>query len=481
VDRLRVESLLPDSTLAVAGVGEFRGALELVRAGGGLAVLNEVGLEDYVRGIAEVPSSWPMEALKAQAIAARTYALHERGSPPPGAAELGAHICATQACQVYVGLAKERGEVGDRWVAAVNATRGQVLTRRGAPIKAMYSSGEPIPGAAPAPPPAPKKAPAPPPPPPPPAAVTPPSIPTVAPPPKLPLLPLVPTAPAPKPAPASAPPPPAPAPAAEPARPAPPPAAAQVDAPRFRGHGMGMSQYGALNKASKGASAKGILASYYKGARVTHVGADQLASTIRVAMEPVRSTMVVNSAKPFRFLDGSGKLVAVAGPGEWTVKSGPAGKVRVVPPAGQLEAPVVEALGVDAGGPSADDASTVRLRLSAPAMVAVVVHGPDGVPSPAPPVFMDAGEWPLPPLALPDAERRVVSVVADAGAGRVTTVPLNVAAGGPAVPASSSSPAGASAAEPLRGAVAVALMALLLWAAVALGWLRCALVTRWAR
>ncbi|HEX2064997.1 MAG TPA: SpoIID/LytB domain-containing protein, partial [Acidimicrobiales bacterium] len=75
MDRLRVESLVPGTPLGVAGVGEFRGALELVRSGGGIALVNEVGLEDYVRGIAEVPSSWPMEALKAQAIAARTYGL----------------------------------------------------------------------------------------------------------------------------------------------------------------------------------------------------------------------------------------------------------------------------------------------------------------------------------------------------------------------------------------------------------------------
>lgn len=58
--------------------GVYRGVLELQpRAVGGLQVVNALGLEDYVRGVVagESPSSWPAEALKAQAVAARTYAI----------------------------------------------------------------------------------------------------------------------------------------------------------------------------------------------------------------------------------------------------------------------------------------------------------------------------------------------------------------------------------------------------------------------
>ncbi|MDP9071204.1 MAG: SpoIID/LytB domain-containing protein, partial [Actinomycetota bacterium] len=175
VDRVRVENLGPEGFLGVAGVGDYRGALELVRAGGGVAVVNDVGFEDYLRGIAEVPASWPMEVQRAQVIAARTYALHEmaRRDGPPGS-EVGAHICSTQACQVYVGLAKERSPGAERWVAAVESTRNQVLVKKGAPILAMYSSGQPLPPLAPPRPPAPAPARPPPPSPTPPPAPAPP-------------------------------------------------------------------------------------------------------------------------------------------------------------------------------------------------------------------------------------------------------------------------------------------------------------------
>ena len=179
VERVRFESLAPDGFLTAGDLGDYRGAMEVVRAGGGVGVINDVGVEDYVRGIAEVPSSWPTEALRAQAIAARTYALHEKGSPPASASEIGADICPTQACQVYVGLAKERAEAGERWVAAVEATRGQVLLRKGGPIRAMYYAGA-IPGTG-GPPPQKPAAKAAAPPPPKPASAAPPPTPPSAP------------------------------------------------------------------------------------------------------------------------------------------------------------------------------------------------------------------------------------------------------------------------------------------------------------
>ena len=59
--------------------GLYRGAIE-IQAGGGLDAINVVSLDDYVRGVVagEMPSSWPLEALKAQAVTARTYALATR-------------------------------------------------------------------------------------------------------------------------------------------------------------------------------------------------------------------------------------------------------------------------------------------------------------------------------------------------------------------------------------------------------------------
>src|SRR4051812_48778722 len=65
-------------TIQLAGHGTYRGALEVLPGTfSGISVINEVALEDYVQGVvpAESPASWPLEALKAQAVAARTYAI----------------------------------------------------------------------------------------------------------------------------------------------------------------------------------------------------------------------------------------------------------------------------------------------------------------------------------------------------------------------------------------------------------------------
>src|SRR6185369_1003024 len=73
----------------------------------------DMSFEDaYLIGIYEMPASFPMEALKAQAVAARTYALRQGGS-----------ICATESCQVF----KPAPGRNDRWVEAVKATKGWVL------------------------------------------------------------------------------------------------------------------------------------------------------------------------------------------------------------------------------------------------------------------------------------------------------------------------------------------------------------------
>ena len=88
----------------------------------------EMNLETYMMGIYEIPESWPMESLKAQAVAARSYALAYTNN---GAGE----ICTTQACQVW----KPEPKTG-QWKQAVEETRGQVMTNGGAVIKAWYSS-----------------------------------------------------------------------------------------------------------------------------------------------------------------------------------------------------------------------------------------------------------------------------------------------------------------------------------------------------
>ena len=85
-------------------------------------------IEDYVKRIYEVPDSWHIESLKAQAVAARSYALAytDNGAGP---------ICPSDGCQVY-----QSGEKGGNWNSAADATRGWVLINGGKPIKAYFSS-----------------------------------------------------------------------------------------------------------------------------------------------------------------------------------------------------------------------------------------------------------------------------------------------------------------------------------------------------
>jgi hypothetical protein len=126
--------------LTVAGTGSFRGAIEVRRNGRGLAVVNHLALEEYVRGIDEVPPSWPAAALQAQAIAARTYAANTALAGDARWRAVGADICATPTCQVYRGLDTERKAQGHGWLPAVEATAGRALIEGGRPIRASYSS-----------------------------------------------------------------------------------------------------------------------------------------------------------------------------------------------------------------------------------------------------------------------------------------------------------------------------------------------------
>jgi stage II sporulation protein D len=114
---------------------EYRGRLELFPGkAGGVVVLNVLALEDYLLGVvpAEMPASWPAEALRAQAVAARTYALSRM------MAQRGAtyDVLATESDQVYNSVSGE----DPRTSQAVADTAGQILTYGGVPIVAYFSS-----------------------------------------------------------------------------------------------------------------------------------------------------------------------------------------------------------------------------------------------------------------------------------------------------------------------------------------------------
>jgi stage II sporulation protein D len=122
-------------TLSADGLA-YRGSL-LVRAGEpGIVVVNVLPLESYLRGVVPnelSPAAFPqLEALKAQAVAARTYALRNRGQ----FAAKGYDICATPTCQVYRGKSTEH-PLSDQ---AVEETAGMAAHYRGSLINALYTS-----------------------------------------------------------------------------------------------------------------------------------------------------------------------------------------------------------------------------------------------------------------------------------------------------------------------------------------------------
>jgi stage II sporulation protein D len=111
----------------------YRGRVLLVPRNGGLTAINYVDLEEYLYSVlgAEMDGGWPQEALKSQAVAARTYALYKR-QRSNGIFDVGDD----QTWQVYKGLITE--STGTR--SAVSATRGQVLIYNGQAILAAFHS-----------------------------------------------------------------------------------------------------------------------------------------------------------------------------------------------------------------------------------------------------------------------------------------------------------------------------------------------------
>jgi SpoIID/LytB domain protein len=111
---------------------QYRGAVQAAPAEASfpaLRLVNQIDVEEYLRGMGEVlDASWPPASLRAQAVAARTYALRAMA----GAGEL----CADQRCQVYLGQQVEYPAM-DR---AVADTAGQVLTFGGRLVSAVYSA-----------------------------------------------------------------------------------------------------------------------------------------------------------------------------------------------------------------------------------------------------------------------------------------------------------------------------------------------------
>ena len=139
--RLRASELVVEPLAATGSEGSvwlqkrrYRGSLWIRPQGEALQAVNLVGLETYLASVvgSEMPASWPLEALRAQAVAARTYALRAL-RPSSGRAY---DLKATVASQVYLGVEAETASTQ----AAVAGTRGLVLTYGDGLIEAVFHS-----------------------------------------------------------------------------------------------------------------------------------------------------------------------------------------------------------------------------------------------------------------------------------------------------------------------------------------------------
>ncbi len=134
----------PEAMIKPVGAGEvevdgnrYKGFIRLITENNGcLTVVNELPLEDYVMGVlaGEIPGSWPIEALKAQAIAARTFAVYKQSEAKRKAQPYD--LESTASSQMYIGSRL----VNQNIQQAVWSTQGEILTYKDQPIMAVFHS-----------------------------------------------------------------------------------------------------------------------------------------------------------------------------------------------------------------------------------------------------------------------------------------------------------------------------------------------------
>ena len=127
----------PQGSLQVNGKG-YSGRLRLIPADGGVQVINHLSLESYIASVvgSEMPSSWPMDALMAQAVAARSYALAHMARP----ASRHWHLGDTTRWQAYTGQERING----RTLQAAKRTTGLILSYQGAIVESLYAANRQI-------------------------------------------------------------------------------------------------------------------------------------------------------------------------------------------------------------------------------------------------------------------------------------------------------------------------------------------------
>ena len=122
-----------DDTFTINGK-QYRGCLRFAVNGTVMTAVNVVDLEEYLYGVipAEMPASYGEEALKAQTLAARTYAMTKLNAHKSS----GYELCDTINCQVYKGYSGENSKTN----AIVDETEGEIICYNGTPIEAVFSA-----------------------------------------------------------------------------------------------------------------------------------------------------------------------------------------------------------------------------------------------------------------------------------------------------------------------------------------------------
>jgi stage II sporulation protein D len=126
---IRIE---PSNGVIFVNSKPYRGYLVLKKSGKKMNVINVLGIEDYIKGVLpkEVSCDWHAEALKAQAVISRTYAISNLNRH----SAQGFDLCSTTHCQVYGGLGAETKKTNQ----AVSETNGEVLTYQGKPAQTVF-------------------------------------------------------------------------------------------------------------------------------------------------------------------------------------------------------------------------------------------------------------------------------------------------------------------------------------------------------
>lgn len=126
------ESSKAQNAFFTFGHNDYRGAAKIIVRHGKLTLINLLDTEDYLKGVVpeEMPTEWPAEAIKSQAVAARTYALQNRKRHE----NEGFDLCTNTHCQQYLGKRSEKSAANK----AIEDTSGEVLTYQGKLIDALF-------------------------------------------------------------------------------------------------------------------------------------------------------------------------------------------------------------------------------------------------------------------------------------------------------------------------------------------------------